>query len=113
MKISLKHQTTKKNNSAACAVTEYHLNHDLLDAAIATIEGRYPDQRRVTNQQCNELAFVMEGEGKVVINQQEYLLSSGDIVLIEKGEKYYWEGKMKLFLSCSPAWNIEQHQAVD
>ena len=32
MKISFKHQAIKKANSAACSVTEYVLDHEMLDA---------------------------------------------------------------------------------
>src|SRR5438046_2228431 len=112
MKICLKHQTTEKQSGVTCTVTEHPLNDEFLDMAIANITGRYPDERRVVNMQCAELAYVCDGGGKIVVNNQEHLLNAGDVVLIEKGEKYYWEGTMKLFLSCRPAWNKEQHQMV-
>ena len=112
MKISFKHQATEKN-SPTCSVTEYALDHKMLDIAVATVSGRYPNERRVLNKECDELAYVFEGEGKLVLNHEEYKLSTGDVVLIEAGEKYYWEGEMKLFLSCRPAWNKDQHQMVD
>jgi mannose-6-phosphate isomerase-like protein (cupin superfamily) len=113
MKISFKHQAVEKANSAACTVTEHDLNNAMLDAAIATIAGRYPDERQVVNQQCDELAYIFEGEGKIVINHEEHKLSAGDVVLIEAGEKYFWEGNMRLFLSCRPAWKKDQHKIVD
>ncbi len=113
MKISLKHQAIEKSNSAACTVLEHQLNNDTLDMAIAKISGRYPDERRVLNQQCDELAYVFAGSGKLVINHKEHALNAGDVVLIEAGEKYYWEGQMQLFLACTPAWKKEQHQIVD
>ncbi len=113
MKISLKHQATEHSNAASCKVTEYHLNDPMLDCAVAKISGRYPETRRVVNLECNELAYVFQGEGKVIVNHTEYKLSAGDAVLIEAGEKYYWEGNMQLFISCRPAWNQEQHQLVD
>lgn len=113
MKISFKHQTIEKNNSQTCSVIEYDLGHKMLDMAIATVSGRYPEERRVINHQCDELIYVFEGQGKLVLNHEEYKLSAGDVVLIEAGEKYYWEGDMKFFVSCRPAWNLEQHQIVD
>jgi uncharacterized cupin superfamily protein len=113
MKISFKHQAIEKNNSPTCSVTEYALGHNMLDMAIATVSGRYPNERRVVNQECDELAYVFEGEGKLVLNNEEHKLSAGDVVLIEAGEIYFWEGDMKLFMSCRPAWNKEQHQFVD
>lgn len=113
MKISYKHQAITKTNGAACTVIEHPLNDERLDLAIANIYGRYPEERRVINQQCAELAYVFAGNGKVVVNNQEHHLSAGDVVIIDAGEKYYWEGHMQLFLSCRPAWNKEQHQIVD
>ncbi|CAM2857965.1 Cupin domain [Legionella steigerwaltii] len=113
MKISLKHQTTEHSNATSCKVTEHHLNDPMLDCAIAKISGRYPEARRVVNLGCNELVYVFQGEGKVVVNHTEYKLAAGDAVVIEAGEKYYWEGNMQLFISCRPAWNKEQHQLVD
>ena len=113
MKLSLKHQTTEKTNSPACTVVEHSLKHKMLDMAIAKINGRYPDQRRVVNQECAELAYVFEGQGKIVVNNEEHRLNAGDAVLIEAGEKYFWEGNMKIFISCHPAWNKDQHIIVD
>ena len=113
MKLSKKHQSVEKTNSAVCTVNEYHLNSDIFDIAVSKISGRYPDERRAVNQQCAELVYVIEGQGKIVINHEEHLLNTGDVVVIEAGEKYYWEGNLQLFLSCRPAWNKEQHQAVD
>lgn len=113
MKIAFKHQAKEKNNSPVCKVTEYELNHPMLDMALATISGRYPDSRRVVNEQCDEIAYIFEGEGKIVINHEEHTISSGDVILIEAGEKYFWEGNMKMLMSCRPAWNLAQHQMVD
>jgi len=113
MKISFKNQAIEKVNSTACRVLEYTINNELLDMAIATISGRHPVERRIVNHQCDELVYVFEGEGKIILNHEEHNLSSGDVVLIEAGEIYFWEGNMKLFISCRPAWSPEQHQVVD
>ena len=113
MNISFRHQAVEKVNGTMCTVIEYPLNNEMLDMAITKISGRYPDERRVVNKQCAELAYIFEGKGKVVVNGEEHNLNAGDVVLIEVGEKYYWEGHMKLFLSCRPAWTKEQHQIVD
>jgi mannose-6-phosphate isomerase-like protein (cupin superfamily) len=113
MKVSLKHQAIEKKHSDQCMVVEHPLNHDALNVAIAHIDGRYPVERRAVNQECNELGYVIEGQGKVVVEGKEQLLNVGDVVVIEAGEKYYWQGKMKLFISCNPNWYKEQHHFVD
>ena len=113
MKLSLKHQAHHKIYNEACSVTEYKFDDDKMDFSIAIISGRYPEQNRVMNEISNELAYVTEGEGKIVINHQEQPLSAGDVIIIEAGEKYYWEGNMKLFVTCNPTWKPEQRKIVE
>jgi mannose-6-phosphate isomerase-like protein (cupin superfamily) len=113
MKIALKKQAIQKTNSKTCSVKEYPLNDDMLDITIATISGRYPNTGRIVNKECKELAYVQEGEGKIVINGKDTSLNMGDAIIIEAGEPYYWEGNMQLLLSCRPAWSVAQHQQID
>jgi len=113
MKVVLKNQAIQKANSSICSVIEYPLNEEMLDLAIATISGRYPDKGRIVNQECKELAYVQEGEGKIVINGKEIPITAGDAVMIDAGEPYYWDGNMQLLLSCRPAWTMAQHQQID
>lgn len=113
MKISLKAHTTQRKNSEVCVVTEHPIGDDQMDFAIVKINGRYPNKQRATNKNCKEIVYIHEGEGKVVVEGKTYLLSAGDAVLIEAGERYYWEGNMQLFISCRPAFSVEQHQFVD
>jgi mannose-6-phosphate isomerase-like protein (cupin superfamily) len=113
MKISLKNQTIERKNSDLCHVTEHPLDDSMLNFATIKLTGRYPDVKRATNQQCKELVYVHEGSGEVVVEGERYVLNAGDIVLIEAGEKYYWQGNMHLFISCHPAWTKDQHQLVD
>ena len=113
MKKLSKHQSRLHKNSDLCVVTEYDMGDPELDFAIAKISGRYPAERYVTNTKCKEIAYIQEGAGKIEVNGVEHPLTAGDLVLIEAGEKFYWEGHMTLFMSCHPAFTIDQHQLVD
>ncbi|KTD09431.1 cupin domain-containing protein [Legionella jamestowniensis] len=113
MKIALKNQTIHRKNSDNCLVTEYPINDKNIDFAMVKINGRYPDTRRATNLTCQEIVYIKSGNGKVVVEGCENKLNTGDVVLIEPGEKYFWEGDMELLISCRPAFHIEQHQYVD
>lgn len=113
MKISTKENTTQHKNNAFCEVIAHHLEDKNIDCAISKISGRYPTAGRVTNMACSELAYVFEGNGKVVIEGKEVNLNAGDAILIEAGEKYFWDGNMQIFISCRPAWYPEQHQPVE
>jgi mannose-6-phosphate isomerase-like protein (cupin superfamily) len=113
MKILRNEQTINRNNSDGCVVTEYDVGDKEIDFAMVTITGRYPHEKRVINQECKEIVYIHEGKGRVEVDGKGYALSPGDVVLIEAGEKFYWEGHMTLFISCRPAFTVDQHQAVD
>jgi len=50
--------------------------------------------------------------GKIVVDGQEITLKEGDMVFVEPGEKYFWDGALTLFMPCAPAWYPEQYQEV-
>lgn len=113
MKIAYAAQSFERKNSEVCIVTEYpHLDKDL-DFAIVKISSRYPETQQAKNTQCKEIVYVQEGIGRVTVNNVCYELSVGDIVLIEIGEKFFWEGNMTLYISCTPAFNVAQHVMVE
>ena len=76
------------------------------------IIGRFPDKGRITNEVCKKLVYVLERGGKLVVEGEESKLIAMDVVLFEPGDKYYWEGNMKIFTTCHPAWYAEQHRIV-
>ena len=113
MKIAHRNETIEHKNSDVCIVAEYPKWDKEMDFAIAHIHGRYPEKQRAVNVVCKEMVYIHEGQGSVEVNGEKHLLKSGDLVLIEAGEKFIWEGEMTLFISCRPAFHIEQHQLVN
>ncbi|HFL2713449.1 TPA: cupin domain-containing protein [Legionella pneumophila] len=112
MKITYANQSLERQNSEVCIVTEYpHIDNDL-DFAIVKISGRYPETKQAMNKKCKEIVYVQSGTGRVTVNHVEYALNPGDIVLIEAGEPFFWEGNMTLHIVCTPAFNLEQHVMV-
>ena len=89
MKFIPKKQSIERKNSPICIVTEYDLGDKELDFAIARIAERNPDSNRVMKTICKEVVYVHSGNGKVVVNEKEYSLQAGDVVLIDSGEKFY------------------------
>jgi mannose-6-phosphate isomerase-like protein (cupin superfamily) len=99
----------RRENSPSCIVLEYATKNTEINIAVAEMTGRYPDEGYAVNQACTEMAYVLKGQGKLVLENQSVNLSVGDVVLIPRGEKYYWEGDMTVLLPVSPAWHPEQH----
>ena len=113
MKIVYKNQTEKFKNSDACTAIEYPLGDKDINGAIIELSGRYPEKGRVVNLKCKEMAYIIKGSGKVVVEDKETKFQEGDLILIEAGEKFFWEGNSIIFMPCTPAWNKEQYKEVE
>jgi mannose-6-phosphate isomerase-like protein (cupin superfamily) len=113
MKIIKKNQTIEIKNGENCLAIEYPLEDKDINGAVIELTGRYPNAGRVVNLKCKEIAYVISGSGKIVVENEEINLSEGDMILVEPGEKYFWEGKLKIFAPCTPAWYPEQHREVE
>ncbi len=113
MKFCPKNQTNKFSNSDTCVVAEYPLEDKDIEMVVVAIKGRYPKSGRVVNKECKELAYIQEGSGKITIEGEEVKLNQGDMILIDAGEIYYWDGQLTLCVTCSPRWFPEQHVYVD
>ncbi len=92
---------------------DYNIEDKDINYCIVEINGRFPVDKYAINLDCKEMAHILEGNGILVVEGKKYQLKKDDVVLIDKNEKYYWEGKMKLGIPCSPAWYPEQHKEVD
>lgn len=113
MKIIRKNQAKVFKNSEACTAIEYPMGDKDINGAVIELNGRYPEKNRVVNLKCKELAYIIKGSGRVVIEGKEIKLNEGSLVLIEPGEKFFWEGNMTMFMPCAPAWYPEQYKEVE
>lgn len=112
MKIIKKDQTREFKNSDVCIAIEYPMDDKDINGAVIELDGRYPDTGRVVNEKCKELVYVIEGAGTLTVEGEEIQLAEGDLAMIEPNEKYFFEGKLKLFTPCTPAWYPEQHKTT-
>lgn len=110
MKKITRGEAEKFQNGETCLVSEYALGEEQIDASLSKITGRYPDEGWVMNRISKEVVFVVSGQGRLVHEEGEEILGQGDVLLIDAGEKFYWEGKMELFIACAPAWKYAQYE---
>ncbi|MFA5130884.1 MAG: cupin domain-containing protein [Patescibacteria group bacterium] len=113
MKIIHKEQTKRVANGKNCIAVEYPLGDEDINGSIIELTGREPDTGGAMNRECKELAYIIHGSGKVTIDDRIIALSPGDLVLIESGEKFFWEGNMTMFMPCTPAWRPNQYIKVE
>lgn len=91
---------------------EYHIEDNDINYCIVEITGRFPLKGRLTNTVCKEMVHILDGSGLIVVDNVTYELKKDDVVLIKPGQKYYWEGNMRVGASCSPAWYPEQSHNI-
>ena len=114
MKLVKLNQAEKFNNSDKCEVLEYNLNDKDINFAIGKITGRYPDTGYCINEECKELIYVLDGYGTLYKKDGEKVeFNKGDLILIEKGEAYYWDAHCEVIMPCTPAWYPEQHKLIE
>lgn len=113
MEIVRLEEADKFENSDKCKGIEYKLNDKDINFAIAQINGRYPDQGYCMNEECKELIYVMEGKGTINKKDEIVEFKKGDVLLIDKKEIFYWDGKFTIIMPCIPAWYPEQHKMID
>jgi mannose-6-phosphate isomerase-like protein (cupin superfamily) len=109
-----KSETRKKENSSTCTVWEHDHPSKNLSYATILVNGRYPEEKYASNQECEEIIFVISGEGKIHTEKGEFELNPEDSYYLEKGEKFYLEGNNLLIgVINSPSWTFEQYKEVD
>ncbi|HVZ67526.1 MAG TPA: cupin domain-containing protein [Patescibacteria group bacterium] len=113
--MTISHKRDSKVIKVSEVMTSYEYDHmdNSINGAVIELNGRYPTEGRVYNEECKELSFVIRGKGRVVVDGKETKFTDGDQILIDPLEKYYWEGEATLFISCTPAWTPEQHKKTD
>ncbi len=106
-------QTQKFKNSNLCIATEYDFGDKEIDIATAEINGIYPEKGYCVNTEVKEMILVLDGVGILQTEKETISFKQGDAILIDKGEKYFWNAHCKVAMSCTPAWYPEQHKIVD
>ena len=113
MKLVKLEQAELCSNSDKCKVLEYHLDDKDINFSTAVLTGRYPDTGYCVNEECKELIYVIEGNGSLIKKDGRVDFNKGDIVLIDKGEVYYWDAYCTIAMPCTPAWYPEQHKLIE
>lgn len=98
-----------KNITNSSIVYEYPDHSKDLGLAVSEINGRFPEKGVMINKICNEIYFVIDGQGEIEYQNNRYVLEKGDLFFIEKDTTFCVKGSgLKLFLITTPAFFPEQ-----
>lgn len=82
-------------------IKAYKINPDF-SGALIEINGKHGKIKCLNE---DRIYFIIEGDGKFILNDEEIAVSENDIVFIPKETPYDINGKLKFFLICSPEFN--------
>ncbi len=102
-------ETNKVQASPTTALWEFPINEDAISGAIAEIKDRYPEKGFAVNKKSKELAFVLSGSGYAITPIIKRPISVGDLIFLDKGESFAWEGALTLFMANTPKFDPKQH----
>lgn len=106
----VKYTETNKVSPAACTVIwEYPTMDKDISGAVAEIHGRYPEKGFAINERSKELVFVLSGNGKILTPSSQQEIDLGDVIFVDKGEKFAWSGGMTIFMATAPKFDPKQH----
>jgi len=109
-----KEDTLKIENSPSCTVWEYDFPSEELGFAVSLINGRFPEIGKGINHKCNEMYYVLSGEGTIHHETGIYNVKEWDCFLFEKEKRYRVEGNnLRLALPTAPARSLEQYEQVN
>lgn len=89
---------------------EYDTGSAHINIAEVELHGRYPKEGMVYNETSHELVYILDGRASLTCGGTTAQFERGDVVLIEPGERYCWDGVATLLISCAPTWTPEQHK---
>ncbi len=101
-------------NSPVCKGVGYAVDGASMDLAKIELTGRYPERGWVMNEVSYEMAYVLHGSGQFINRNGDTLeVGEGDVVSIETGKQYAWNGTLTLIVPCTPPFDPDQHKEVE
>lgn len=111
----IKKETAKLYNGDGFSGMDYPTTDKDINFAIVKINGKSPKEGYQVNTNCKELLYIMEGQG--ILNGKGDTtgidFKQGDVLVIDKGEYYAFEGSFTAAVPCTPSWTPEQHKYID
>lgn len=85
-----------------------------INFATIKINGRCPKEGYQVNLTCKELLYILNGYGTLYSREEkeDFKFKQGDVLFIDKGEYYAFDGDFEAAVPCTPAWNSEQHKYI-
>ena len=112
MQIVRKNQIRTLSPVHGTVIHEYDTHDGFVSGGVAEIKGRYPLAGYCVNRKIKELVYVVAGSGLLIQPSGTTEFATGDVLFIDHGELFAWEGDMELFMATTPTFDPAQHEEV-
>lgn len=96
----------------SCMVTELGSSSSQ-DAAVASINGRYPETGFALNRESSMVIRVIRGMGDIATKDSTENLRAGDVVFIDADTPYRYEGHFEVMIVSTPPWSAGQYEYIE
>ena len=90
-------------------IKDYKINPNF-SGTLITIDGTHGLMKNIKE---DRIYFVIEGEGKFIVNGEETIVSKNDLIFVPKNTPYNIIGKMTYFLLCTPEFKAEDDVVLE
>jgi mannose-6-phosphate isomerase-like protein (cupin superfamily) len=90
----------------------YNSKEQCLNAAVVYQETEKGHMEEFYHEKSAFIYYILEGHGKWIIEDVEYEVEAGDVVIVPPGKRFYFKGKLKQVCVTAPAWDEEFEKHV-
>ena len=89
-------------------------SHPMGEQTIVSLvmDGVYPMKGYSINSICTETIYVIEGSLRVTLNETEYTVNAGDLIMVLPNTRYSVRGNAKALDIITPKWDAKQNRII-
>jgi mannose-6-phosphate isomerase-like protein (cupin superfamily) len=89
----------------------YNSKEDCPQAALVYQETESGHAEEFYHEKSAFIYYIIEGNGIWIIEDKQYDVSEGDVIIVPPGKRFYFKGKIKQICITAPAWEerYERH----
>ena len=89
----------------------YNTQEECPQAAVVYQETEKGHMEEFYHEKSTFIYYILDGEGKWIVEDEEYEVKAKDVLIIPPGKRFYFKGKLKQICVTAPAWEetYEKH----
>jgi mannose-6-phosphate isomerase-like protein (cupin superfamily) len=90
----------------------YNSKDQCPEAAVVYQETQTGHHEEFYHSKSNFIFYIIEGSGTWYIEDEPFIVESGDVLIIPPGRRFYYKGSLKQVCITAPAWEAESEHHV-